>query len=89
MQKLTTSRRAGDQLIRALDACCGALRSLEVAGVRAADEHDDELQLHIARAIKALRKTIAELRVLSEADSSARAAGFVLPSGQGDARGGS
>lgn len=50
---------------------------MEVARVRAEEEQDDERQLDIGRAIKLLRKAIAELRSLYEEELHASAAGFV------------
>lgn len=67
-------------MLRAFEACCGALRSLEVARIQAAEEADDERECRIARAIVSLRGVISELRLASEGDSHAPAAGFVLAS---------
>jgi hypothetical protein len=79
MQKLTCPPQVGDRVLCAFEICCGILRSLEAAGIRAGQEEDDERQRHIGCAIEPLRETIYELRAVAGVDPNALAAGFILP----------
>jgi hypothetical protein len=78
MQKLTTQPRAGDHLLAALEACCEALRSLEVASALAAQE-EDENNRQEARALEHLREAISEIHALQHLEPNVLAGGFVLP----------
>lgn len=79
MQKLTSPPQTEDVVLSAFETCCAVLRSLEVAGVQAAQDEDDERQRRIGRTIGLVRETISELRAIAEGDLNAPAAGFVLP----------
>lgn len=74
-------------MLRAFELCCGILRSLEVAGVQAEQEEDDQRQRHIGCAIELLRETISELRAVAESAPNALAAGFILPGERASANG--
>jgi hypothetical protein len=78
MQKLGPSTRARNELLSAIEACCGALRGVEVAAALSAgqDEHRDQ---QFARAVELLRETISELRSLRGQSSKLAEAGFVVP----------
>lgn len=91
MQKLPPPPVAGDQVLHAFEACCGTLRSLEVASVEAVQNDDDEQRRHIACALELVREAISELRLIPNGNLSTLAAGFVLarepPSTNGQAQG--
>ena len=87
MPNLSDPASQREHLIAAFEACCGALRSIEVAAVhlRQSDQTASERHLHLQRAAVQVQAAIAELR-LAEGDSGLFPAGLVLP-GEPDAPG--
>jgi signal transduction histidine kinase len=70
---------AHEQIVAALEASSGALRALEAAAVRRAEEgeHPEEQQ-QLDRAIELLRESIAELRLTEGVEPPLGAAGFIM-----------
>lgn len=80
MQKRFVPSRKRKHLHDACEACCGALRALELAW--RIPEEDAGPNDHVTRAIELLRETLGELRLV-EVGSEARVREFVLPTNPG------
>jgi hypothetical protein len=66
-----------DHGLAAFEACCGALRALELA-LRDGDEAAERL-LHLERAGEQLRGILTELRLAAEGEPGLLASGAILP----------
>jgi hypothetical protein len=74
--------QTSDHLEAALEASCDTLVTLQLIRSRGGDDVGGA-EGHVTRAIRSLRRAIAELRLAGAQDANALALGFVANSGSG------